>query len=42
MLFRSRVESYDISNLGDLDIVGGMVVYKGLHPLKKEYRKFKI
>lgn len=37
-----RVESYDISNLGDLDIVGGMVVYQGLHPLKKEYRKFKI
>ena len=37
-----RVESYDISNLGDLDIVGGMVVYKGLRPLKKEYRKFKI
>ncbi len=37
-----RVEAYDISNMGDLDIVGGMVVYEGFHPRKKDYRKFKI
>lgn len=37
-----RIESYDISNLGDTDIVASMVVYSGGKPLKRDYRKFKI
>lgn len=37
-----RIESYDISNLGDTDIVAAMVVYSGGRPLKKDYRKLKI
>lgn len=37
-----RIESYDISNLGDTDIVASMVVFSGGKPLKKDYRKFKI
>ena len=37
-----RIESYDISNFGDTDIVASMVVYNGGRPLKKDYRKFRI
>ena len=36
------IEAYDISNLGDSEIVGGMVVFKNGLPYKKNYRKFKI
>ncbi len=36
------IEAYDISNLGDQDLVGGMVVFKNKIPYKKNYRKFKI
>ncbi len=34
------IESYDISNLGDKYIVGGMVVFEKGRPLKSAYRKF--
>ncbi|MFV0517523.1 MAG: excinuclease ABC subunit UvrC [Aminipila sp.] len=37
-----RVEAYDISNTNGVDSVGAMVVFKGLKPCKKEYRRFKI
>lgn len=37
-----RVESYDISNTNGVDTVGGMVVFDGLKPAKKDYRRFKI
>lgn len=37
-----RIESYDISNLRNTDIVASMVVYNGGRPLKKDYRKFRI
>lgn len=36
------IEAYDISNMGESDIVGGMVVYENGRPLKKAYKKFKI
>lgn len=36
------IESYDISNLGDKYIVGGMVVFENGRPLKSAYRKFNI
>ncbi len=36
------IEAYDVSNLGDSEIVGGMVVFKNGSPYKKNYRKFKI
>jgi len=36
------IESYDISNLGNDDMVGTMVVFKDGRPLKRAYRKFKI
>ena len=36
------IESYDISNLGDKYIVGGMVVFEKGRPLKSAYRKFTI
>ena len=36
------IEAYDISNLGDENLVGGMVVFKNKVPYKKNYRKFKI
>ena len=38
----SRLEAYDISNLGDEYLVGGMVVFKNKIPYKRNYRKFKI
>ena len=37
-----RMESYDISNTGNSDIVASMVVYEGAHPKKSAYRKFHI
>ncbi|MFA6485904.1 MAG: UvrB/UvrC motif-containing protein [Candidatus Magasanikbacteria bacterium] len=37
-----RIEGYDISNLGDTDKVGSMVVFDESGPIKSEYRKFNI
>lgn len=36
------IEAYDISNLGDSAIVGGMVVFLNGRPYKKAYKKFKL
>jgi excinuclease UvrABC nuclease subunit len=36
------IESYDISNLGNSDIVAGMVVFENAKPLKSAYKKFKM
>ena len=36
------IEAYDISNLGDRGIVGGMTVFENGLPSKKNYRKFAI
>ena len=36
------IEAYDISNLGDTGIVGGMVVFENGLPIKRLYRKFKM
>jgi len=38
----SRVESFDISNLGNDDICAGMVVFKDGKPDKQSYRLFKM
>ncbi|PLX28541.1 hypothetical protein C0581_01805 [Candidatus Parcubacteria bacterium] len=38
----SRIEGYDISNLGTSGKVGSMVVFDSSGPVKSEYRKFKI
>lgn len=38
----SRIEGYDISNLGSTGKVGSMVVFDTGGPVKSEYRKFKI
>ncbi|MBR0126680.1 MAG: excinuclease ABC subunit UvrC [Firmicutes bacterium] len=37
-----RAEAYDISNTNGVDTVGAMVVFDGLKPDRKSYRKFKI
>lgn len=37
-----RVEAYDISNTNGVDTVGAMVVFEGLKPDKKSYRRFRI
>lgn len=37
-----RIESFDISNLGNTDIVAGMVVFIDGKPRPSEYKKFKI
>ena len=37
-----RVEAYDISNTNGVDTVGAMVVFDGLKPDRKSYRRFKI
>ncbi|MEE3362573.1 MAG: excinuclease ABC subunit UvrC [Anaerovoracaceae bacterium] len=37
-----RVEAYDISNMNGVDTVGAMVVFDGLRPDKKSYRRFRI
>ncbi|MDO5445227.1 MAG: excinuclease ABC subunit UvrC [Eubacteriales bacterium] len=38
----SRIESFDISNLGDTGIVAAMTVFRDGRPLKRDYRKFRI
>jgi excinuclease ABC subunit C len=38
----SRIEGYDISNLGKTGKVGSMVVFDSEGPVKSQYRKFKI
>jgi len=38
----SRIEGYDISNLGSSGKVGSMVVFNSRESFKSEYRKFKI
>ena len=37
-----RAEAYDISNTNGVDTVGAMVVFNGLKPDRKGYRKFKV
>lgn len=37
-----RIEAYDVSNMNGLDTVSAMVVYEGLKPVRKDYRKFRI
>ena len=37
-----RIEGYDISNLGEKETVGGMVVFTDGKPDKNQYRRFKI
>ncbi|MCL1810180.1 MAG: excinuclease ABC subunit UvrC [Clostridiales bacterium] len=37
-----RIESYDISNTNGVDTVGGMVVFEGAAPKRKDYRRFKV
>ncbi|MFA7654261.1 MAG: UvrB/UvrC motif-containing protein [Candidatus Magasanikbacteria bacterium] len=39
---RIRIEGYDISNLGESDKVGSMVVFDENGPMKSQYRKFNI
>jgi len=41
-LLITRIEAYDISNLGSTGKVGSMVVFDNHGPAKSEYRKFKI
>lgn len=36
------IECYDISNMGEEAIVGGMVVFENARPLRSAYRKFNI
>lgn len=38
----NRMEAYDISNLGNTDIVASMTVFVGGQPLKKDYKRFKL
>lgn len=38
----TRIEGYDISNLGSTGIVGSLVVFEHNEPKKSDYRKFKI
>lgn len=38
----SYIEAYDISNMGEETVVGGMVVFENGRPLKAAYRKFNI
>jgi len=37
-----RMESYDISNISGTDVVASMVVFRDGHPLKSDYKRFKI
>lgn len=37
-----RIECYDISNTGPLDVVGSMVVFEDGLPKRSDYRRFKI
>ena len=36
------VESYDISNTNGVDSVGAMVVFRGMEPVRRDYRRFRI
>ncbi len=36
------IESYDISNLGSVDMVAGMIVFENGRPSKKHYKRFSI
>ena len=38
----SKIEGYDISNLGSTNMVAGLVVFQDNSPQKSNYRKFKI
>jgi excinuclease ABC subunit C len=38
----TRIEAFDISNLGDTGIVAGMTVFQNGKPLKRDYRRFKM
>ena len=38
----NRIESFDVSNLGDTGIVAAMTVFKQGKPSKKDYRKFRM
>ncbi|MDO4815293.1 MAG: excinuclease ABC subunit UvrC [Bacillota bacterium] len=40
--YPTRIEAFDISNLGDTGIVAAMTVHKDGKPFKKDYRKFRI
>ena len=40
--FPTRIEAFDISNLGDSGIVAAMTVYIDGKPLKRDYRKFRM
>ena len=40
--YPSRIEAFDISNLGDMGIVAAMTVFVDAKPQKSEYRKFRI
>ena len=40
--FPSRIEAFDISNLGSTGIVAAMTVHVDGRPLKKAYRKFRV
>ena len=40
--FPERIESFDISNLGNTGIVAAMTVFRNGKPLKKDYRKFRM
>ena len=40
--FPTRIEAFDISNLGDSGIVAAMTVHVDGKPLKRDYRKFRI
>ncbi len=41
-IFPTRIEAFDISNLGDTGIVAAMSVHVDGKPLKRDYRKFRI
>lgn len=40
--YPTRIEAFDVSNLGDTGIVAAMTVHKDGRPLKRDYRKFRI
>ena len=40
--FPSRIEAFDISNLGSTGIVAAMTVHVDGRPLKRDYRKFRV
>ena len=40
--YPARIEAFDVSNLGDTDIVAAMTVHRDGKPYKKDYRRFRI